>query len=165
MSGVDDELAAHSFLLLQALCHLVERASQRGHFVRARQSHARLIFASGHSSRRPGDVIERPCQPKREQRGEQQAHDGGDRRSHEKYGHDAVVEHRVRRGSRLAGFEHQPIEGGLSDTEDADCDDGQRYRRHQEAQQCDSDSDPTRPPRILPHCSTARYPSPLTVAM
>src|SRR5438270_12124502 len=68
MSGVDDELAAHSFLLLQALRHLIERVRQRSHFVGARPLHARLVFAPGDTSRRPGDVVERLGQPKREER-------------------------------------------------------------------------------------------------
>src|SRR2546425_6941052 len=73
MSGVDDELAAHSFLLLQALRHLVERVGQRGELVRSRPLHPRLVLTAGDASRRSGDVVERPGQPKREERGEQEA--------------------------------------------------------------------------------------------
>src|SRR3989441_3749036 len=71
VSGVDDELAAHSFLLLQALRHLIERVGQGCELVRSRPLHARLVFTAGDATRRPGDVIERPCQPKREERSEQ----------------------------------------------------------------------------------------------
>src|SRR5438128_12479525 len=70
VSGVDDELAAHSFLLLQALSHLVERVGQRRELVRSRPLRPRLVFTAGDATRRPGDVFESPCPPKREQRGE-----------------------------------------------------------------------------------------------
>jgi len=94
--------------------------------------HSRLVFAPGDPSRRPGDIVERPSQPNREKRSEQQADDGGDPRCHEKYGNDAVVEHRARGGGRLPSLEHQAIEGGLRHTQDTDRDNGQRHSRHQQ---------------------------------
>src|SRR5207237_3253670 len=73
MRGVDDELAPHLLLLLQALRHLVERVGERRHFLRALALHPCLVLAMGNAPGCAGDLVEWSRQPQREERGQQDA--------------------------------------------------------------------------------------------
>src|SRR6266568_5436526 len=158
MGRVGDELAAHALLLLDLAGHAIERVRERPDLFGPARAHSDGVIALRDELRGLTDLAKRRGHAPSDKDRESDTRDRRDPERGDEETRHALLEHRLRRGERLAVIDHELRERHARERERADRqnetdDDGDRDHGHGDLS------------REASHASrSARYPAPRTVA-